>query len=119
MEICSISGANIGVDPACWSTDIDAEPPASQIRFLADEEAKRKFDSAPSILSVLTGEGIFRIQDFGCLFLCGGHGCVDDYLNNVSEVDMDTCRTSFYDVHVSRVLCNGALRKYSTIQKVA
>lgn len=83
VDICSICGT-IAVDPACWASP-DYQPPESQDRFMADMEAQEKFKYAPSICDLMAGDRCklsMRIEDYGCIFLCGGHGCVDDFLNN-------------------------------------
>lgn len=82
VDICSISGT-IAVDPACWTSDYF--PPESQEKFIADAEAQAKYNSAPSIETIVSGDKEnMKLGHYGCIFLCGGHGCIDDFLNNPS-----------------------------------
>ena len=62
---------------ACWTTDYD--PPESQDKFLSDDIARNKFENASSLADVLARN---EIKEYGCVFLCGGHGCIDDFYMN-------------------------------------
>ena len=73
---------------ACWTTGYDA--PESQDKFLSDEVARNKFQNAPSIQYILESK---QIEQYGCIFLCGGHGCIDDFYMN------DTLRLLVEYVH--------------------
>jgi len=80
IVISSINGT-IALDPASASPEgVSVPEHAAYVeRFLADEIAQAKFAAAPQISSLHT-EPVF--DTFACVFLCGGHGCVNDFPNS-------------------------------------
>jgi putative intracellular protease/amidase len=78
IEIASIRGGKPAVDPASLSSQFRSE---NVVRFENDEEAFGKFENALKIDDIVENGSICK---FGGIFLCGGHGAVDDFFDNIA-----------------------------------
>lgn len=89
VSIASIAGGRPPIDQACFTSDnynSDCE------RFMNDDIALDTFNNTIS-LKDLVSQG--SLSDYGCIFLCGGHGAIDDYPNNT---DMKAVVENVYNV---------------------
>lgn len=78
IDICSIAGGSPSIDPAALRSEFQSD---SIVKFLNDEEAQEKFKDAKSLESIVQNG---KIKEYCALYLCGGHGCVDDFYENNS-----------------------------------
>jgi putative intracellular protease/amidase len=101
-EICSVAGGQPPVDVASYNSENFSE---LNYRFQNDPQAQIIFRNAKSLRSYLTTG---KLSDFGCIFLCGGHGCVDDFPNNT---DITEAVEFVYNVNQGCVaaICHGPL----------
>ena len=74
IQIASIKGGLPPIDLACYLSENLTE---ESTKFLNDESAMNKFHNTKCI------DNIKDIDTYGCIFLCGGHGAVVDFPNNL------------------------------------
>eukprot|EP01036_Dinobryon_divergens_P029266 gene29266-38336_t len=123
IEICSIRGGPPAIDPAIFKIDLH---PSTE-RFLEDVDAQSNFRSALSIecyaQSISTGsmhqesksvdyqddgpESKNLLGSFSALYLCGGHGCLEDFDNDALRM----CVEHMFSVRRGCVgaICHGPL----------
>lgn len=76
VEICTILGGAPAIDPGSYNDETTEE---NRQRFLNDEEVHNQISSALSVKEIISSDIAYK---YGCLFLCGGHGCYGDFVNN-------------------------------------
>eukprot|EP01038_Epipyxis_sp_PR26KG_P014785 gene14785-19870_t len=77
ISICSIKGGEPAIDPGSINPDFITE---TSKKFLASPAVSNIFDnSMPSLKDKLNCD---NFKSYCCIFLVGGHGCVDDFPNN-------------------------------------
>jgi len=81
-----MKGGTPPVDPSIFDSG-DIHEKSSQ--FMNDSEAQKKFKSSISVRELLSnGDRECKspesndLSRFSAVLLCGGHGCVDDFVNN-------------------------------------
>lgn len=104
VEVCSTQGGkdSIHCDPACLRPD-SMDGMARQ--FVADKICMKKVKDPPSLRSIInSGE----ILNFCCLYLCGGHGCVDDFYEN-ADIEEAVQIISQQNCGLIAAICHGIL----------
>jgi len=76
VDICSIEGI-IAIEPVSLRFK-----PDSVRRFEEDIEAQEKWQKSKSVSFYSSNRDI--LSKYGCIFLCGGHGCIDDFPSSSS-----------------------------------
>eukprot|EP01041_Mallomonas_annulata_P012221 gene12221-25657_t len=77
VDICSVKGGRPAIDPASFN---DATNMEERQLFMQDEAIQRKVESARSVEDVLNCDNRSK---YACILLCGGHGCMSDFKDNV------------------------------------
>jgi len=102
ITISTINGGNPPVDQACYhpfnmNEHVD--------KFLNDIIVMESFNSAVSLRSIINSN---KISNYGCIFLCGGHGAVSDFPNNQ---DIKDAVEYVYNINEGCVaaICHGPL----------
>ena len=84
IEIVSIKGGEPVIDEACHLPQNNSK---SIDKFHEnDDSIQSKFKAAKSLRSFLQDEG--ALAGVGCVFLCGGHGCIGDFPENKDIEDV-------------------------------
>lgn len=102
VDICTIKGGPSPLDPFCLSEDNRDEHLED---FMSMEESQRKFTSAKSLAEV-TASG--DLSKYACIYLCGGHGCVDDFYKN-SDITEAVEKVYIENSACVASICHGAL----------
>lgn len=74
-------------------------------KFLDDDEAQNIFHNASSLNYLIQED---QICNYACLFLVGGHGCIDDFYGNLDLKEA----VEFHYKHVEgcvAAICHGPL----------
>ena len=79
------------------------------LKFLTDSTAQSKFLNASSLANIISSK---EIESYCTIYLCGGHGCIDDYYQNN---DIKRAVEYIYGVKKGCVaaICHGPLGLYS------
>ena len=78
VTICSIAGRSPSIDPGSMN-DIGAMEGATR-RFLTDSDAQDKFTNALSLAQIIA---MGKLKTYSCVYLVGGHGCLEDFPDNM------------------------------------
>ena len=78
VTICSIAGRSPSIDPGSMNDTGSLE--GSIRRFLTDPDAQHKFTNALSLAQIIAAG---KINTYSCIYLVGGHGCLEDFPDNV------------------------------------
>ena len=78
VTICSIAGNSPSIDPGSMNEEGASE--GSTRRFLTDPDAQHKFTNAPSLAQIIAAG---KMKSYSCVYLVGGHGCLEDFPDNV------------------------------------
>ena len=78
VTICSIAGNSPAIDPGSMNEEGASE--GSTRRFLTDPDAQHKFTNAPSLAQIIAAG---KMKSYSCVYLVGGHGCLEDFPDNV------------------------------------
>ena len=76
IDICTVTGGRPPIDEACFNRDNINEQCQN---FLRDSLTLNKFDASSSLKNILD---LGQVSRYGCIFLCGGHGAIDDFPGN-------------------------------------
>lgn len=88
VEICSLNGGSPPIDPGSMQNDSIDD---FSKRFLVDEDAQKKFHNSRSLTDVIKSGDLSK---YSCLYLVGGHGCIEDFPENM---DIKEAVEHFYD----------------------
>ena len=102
VDIASIHGGEPPIDPACGESPID---PTTKSKFISDSVARDKFSSTRALRDIVDDGSISK---YGCIFLCGGHGCFGDFRNNL---ELTNAIEYVYAINVGCVasICHGSI----------
>ena len=75
LDICSINGGEVPCEPASL---VDNGTNEYLVEFINDDCYQMQFKNTAALSEYLDED----LKKYACIFLCGGHGCVDDFPNN-------------------------------------